>query len=99
MANKVWNECLVSGIITACDPGRNTCSGSSRRYTREDLTVGMNLCRYDDSLPEVIVRSIGLESLMVKIDGRSYTVTTGGRIDSDRKPLSYAYSEVSIFLE
>ena len=99
MANKVWSECRVSGTITACDPGRNTCSGSSRSYKREDLMVGMNLCRYDDSLPEVIVRSIGLDSLMVKIEGRSYTVTTGGRIESDRKPLSYAYSEVSITLE
>lgn len=99
MADKVWNECRVAGTITACDPGRLTCSGSSRSYSRDELSVGMNLCAFDDNLPSAVVRSVGFDNITVRIEGRTYKVTTGGRVDSPRKGLSYAYSEVSIYLK
>lgn len=93
-----WDECRVTGYITACDPGRNTTSCDKRTYRRDELKIGMNLTSFDRDLPSVTVAEIGEDYLVVRMGSTRHKVTKRKRADSDKKGLSYAYSEVTVSL-
>lgn len=95
---KIWNALNVSGYITACDPGRQTTSGSHKSYSKNELRKGMNLCAYDESLPEVRLQEIYDEYVVVSFSGSRHKVEIGHSAHTPEKGLSYAYSEASISL-
>lgn len=99
MEKKVWKICHVDGDITACDPGCLTTSVYTKIYQRKELKRGMNLTAYNEDLPPVKVREIGDDFLTVTFSGKQHKLTTGSRIQTPRKGLSYAYSEATIYLK
>lgn len=95
---KIWNALHVSGYITACDPGCLNTSGSHKAYNKEELYKGMNLCAYDENLPEVRLLEIYDEYVVVSFSGSRHKVEIGHSAYTPQKGLSYAYSEAIISL-
>lgn len=99
MGNKEWNICHISGDIAACDPGCNSYSHYPKSYQREELKVGMNLCRYNENLPTISVTKIMPEYIEVTCSGKEYKLSIGDKLKTPKKGLSYAYSEAEVWLE
>lgn len=94
-----WAECNVQGYTIACDPGRNTITPYPKHYTPDQIKKGMNLTAHCEYLPPVIVREVGKNFLTLQYGGTVKSIFTGGHIQTPRKPLEYAYSEVDIYLK
>lgn len=99
MENKEWRVCHISGDITSCDPGCNRSFSYPKSYQREELKVGMNLCRYNEDLPTITVTKIMPEYIEVTCSGREYKLSIGDKLRTPKKGLSYAYSEADVWLE
>ena len=94
-----WSMCYVSGTVTTCDPGCNREYSYPAEYRREEIAVGDNLAWHNKNLPVVKVVEIGEDYLVVRFSGENHTLYTGGRVETPRHPLDYAYSEVLVRLE
>lgn len=97
-SKKTWKVCEVLGYITAVDPGRLTTSSSDKKYRRDELYKGMNLCGYDDDLPKVKVKVITDEYIIIDMEGVEKKVMAGKLACTPRHGLSYAYSDAIIRL-
>lgn len=94
-----WTVCRVVGHIMASDPGILSSTSLPKEYRREDLVVGMNLCEHCEDLPEVVVKSVRTDHIVVAYGGSVRRLDTGGSLQTPRIGLSYAYSEAHIELK
>ncbi len=94
-----WTICDVQGYTVACDPGRQTITPYPRMVNREQIKVGMNLASHCNYLPDVKVKEIGDNYLILRYSGKDNTIFTGGYLQTPKYPLDYAYSEVEIWLK
>lgn len=97
--NDKWEFCEVIGYITVSDPGSNNFTTYYRKYRRDEIKPGMNLCAYNKDLPIVKVKSVNDEALVVTwMGGATHTLHLGDEAYTPKKGLSYAYSEAEIRL-
>ena len=94
-----WTVCRVVGYITASDPGILSTTTLRKEYRRGELLVGMNLCDHCEDLPEVVVKSVRTDHIVVAYEGSVRRLNTGGSLQTPRIGLSYAYSEAHIELK
>lgn len=96
---KKWKVCEVHGYITAVDPGCLNTSSYNKTYMREEMKVGMDLCRYNKNLPDVILQTITDDYIIICAEGTNIKIEADGQGYTPKHGLSYAYSDATIKLK